>query len=68
MNRSILALIGFISFALGLLSLILIMLGIQFSFLTWIDMFGRLPGLIIRVFMIFGGLIMLYVARTEMDV
>ena len=52
----------------GILSLVYKMIGLQLSYLVWIDSFGALTGLILRLVMIFGGVIIVYLSRTEMDV
>ena len=57
-NRGMLTIIGFIFFIIGFTSLFLMMIGIQYSFLTWIDTLGKLPGFLIRLALIIGGFIM----------
>ena len=68
MTRSIITTLGFLLSGTGILSLIYKVIGLQLSFLVWIDAFGSLIGLIIRLIFIFGGLVMIYLSRTEMDV
>jgi len=60
-----LTIIGFLLFVFGLLALILSMIGIQFTMLKWIDAPGRLVGLVIRLVMIFGGIVLVYVSRVN---
>lgn len=60
--RTIFMIIGFVLFVLGMLSLVLILIGANFSYLAWMDKPGSPRGLIIRLVMIGGGLIMSYMA------
>ncbi len=55
--------LGFILFITGMLSLVLMVVGIQFSFLSWIDAAGRGIGLIIRLAMVMAGVIMVVLAK-----
>ena len=48
---------GFLLFLFGFLALILQFVGIQLTFLTWIDFFGNLPGFAIRLIMIITGIV-----------
>jgi hypothetical protein len=54
--------IGFLLFVLGMLSLVLILIGANLSYLTWIDKPGSPRGIIIRLLMIGGGLVISYLA------
>ncbi len=60
--RTIFMILGFVLFILGMLSLVLTLIGANFSYLAWIDKPGSPRGLLIRLFMIGGGLIMSYMA------
>lgn len=66
MKSPSLSVMGFIVFALGILSVILSLVGLKFTFLSFIYNHGVLS-VIIQIVMIFGGLAMLYVARTSED-
>lgn len=65
-RRSLLTIIGFLLFFFGFLSMILYLFagGLKISFLSFIDHFGTVPAFIIRLFMIFGGMVLFYVSRT----
>ena len=54
--------IGFLLFVIGVLSVVFILIGANFSYLAWIDKPGTPRGIIIRILMIGGGLIMSYMA------
>ena len=64
MNRSriILLIIGFLLFVTGFISFVLILIGANLSFLVWIDRPGTPQGIIIRILMIGGGLVLAYTA------
>jgi|GEM_PF-930526 len=60
--RNIFLIIGFLLFITGMLSLVLILIGANLSYLAWIDKPGSPRGIIIRMLMIGGGLMMAYLA------
>ena len=60
--RTFFMILGFVSFILGVLSLVLILVGANFTYLAWMDKPGSPRGILIRIFMIGGGLIMSYMA------
>ena len=60
--RHFFLIIGFLLFIMGMLSLVLILIGANLSFLAWIDKPGTPRGIIIRMLMIGGGLMMAYLA------
>ncbi len=60
--RTLFMIIGFLLFVLGTLSLVLILIGANLSYLAWIDKPGSPRGMIIRMLMIGGGLVMSYMA------
>ncbi len=60
--RTILMILGFILFVLGVLSMVFILIGANISYLSWIDKPGTPRGIIIRVLMIGGGVVLSYIA------
>lgn len=60
--RNFILIAGFLLFILGMLSLVLVLIGANFSYLAWMDKPGSPRGLLIRLGMIGGGLIMSYMA------
>ena len=60
--RHVFLIIGFLLFIMGMLSLVLILIGANLSYLAWIDRPGSPRGIIIRMLMIGGGLMMAYFA------
>lgn len=68
MYRSTAALIiGFLLFFFGFVALVLILVGLQLSFLTFIDSWGRTIGFAIRLLMVFGGVVIVYLARAKFE-
>ncbi|MFT5166771.1 MAG: hypothetical protein ACI8P3_002003 [Saprospiraceae bacterium] len=64
-KKGIYAFIGFSLFIIGFLALFLMLVGVQLSFLTWIDAPGRLIGFLIRVGMILSGAIIIFLSQTD---
>ena len=64
-KKTILMVAGFIIFFLGFIALVLSLVGLQLSLLTFIDAPGKTFGFVVRLLMIFGGVIMVYVAKVE---
>ena len=65
MNRGLWTLLGFILFILGFSTLILGFIGVNFSFMTWIDAPGKLFGFVARLVMVLLGFVIVYLARTD---
>ncbi|MBK9984056.1 MAG: hypothetical protein IPP15_17090 [Saprospiraceae bacterium] len=61
-SRLILLIIGFLLFVTGFISFTLILIGGNLSYLAWIDRPGTPQGVIIRILMVGGGLVMAYMA------
>jgi hypothetical protein len=64
MNKPIWTIAGFIMFSIGILSVILALVGLKFTFLSFLYNHGIIT-LIIQLIFLFGGMIILYVARTS---
>jgi len=65
MKKSILLFSGFLLFILGMLALILSLVGVKLAPLLWIDSWGALTGMVIRLTMILIGLLLAYIANTD---
>jgi hypothetical protein len=64
MNKPLFSIIGFLVFSIGLLSVIFSMVGLRFTFLSWMYNHG-VATLIIQILLLFGGIVIWYVARTS---
>ncbi len=65
MSKTTLTIIGFLLFIVGGLALVLSLIGVQLSFLTWIDAPSQLIGFVIRLLMILAGIVIVVLARTD---
>ncbi len=65
MSKTTSTFIGFLLFIIGGLALVLSLIGVQLSYLTWIDKPSPLIGFVIRLLMILGGIVMVVLARTD---
>lgn len=63
MNKPLFSIIGFLVFSIGLLSVIFSMVGLRFTFLSWMYNHGVVT-LVIQIILLFGGIVIWYVART----
>ena len=66
-NKGIITALGFLLAGTGFLALVLSLVGVQLSFLTWIDQLGPLMGFILRLLMILIGGIIIYVSSTKFE-
>ena len=66
-NKSILTIIGFLFLMIGFSAICLMLMGIQYSFLTWLDAPGRLFGFVGRLVIVIIGFLMVAVARMEAE-
>lgn len=65
MSRAVYTFIGFLLFLFGFMALALSLVGVQLSFLTWIDAPGKLFGFVIRLLMILAGIVIVVLTRTD---
>lgn len=63
--KGLITLVGFLLAGLGFLALVLSVVGVKLSFLTWIDKPGPLFGFVSRLIMIVAGIIIVYLAQTD---
>lgn len=59
--------IGFILFIYGFLSMILSLSGLQFTYLTFLDMGGKGLGFVLRLLMIVIGFVLIAFFRTDWE-
>ncbi len=64
-NKTILAIVGFLLAGTGMLALVLSLVSVQLSFLTWIDAPGKLFGFVVRLLMIIVGIVLIYLTMTD---
>jgi hypothetical protein len=66
-HRGFLLLASFALFIIGFTALIMMLLGLNWSFLRWMDMFGRGFGMVLRLVLIAAGLVMYVIANTDWE-
>lgn len=66
-NKGWLTLLGFLLAGTGLFALVLSLVGIKLSYLTWIDVPGPLFGFVFRLLMIVAGIVIIFLTQTDFD-
>jgi hypothetical protein len=66
-HRTPLLVFAILLFIIGMTSLVMMLSGVSWSFLTWIDALGRGFGLIIRILMIMSGVVLLIAGQTDWE-
>lgn len=66
-RATIFLILGFLLFLFGFLALILMLVGLQLSFLAFLDEPSRTFGLAMRILMIFSGVVMMYISRSKFE-
>ncbi|GAA5219635.1 hypothetical protein [Membranihabitans marinus] len=65
-NKSdLLTLAGFILFLLGMMSIFLSLIGVRFSFLSFIENWGGYIAFGVKLFMAIMGIVIVYIAQTS---
>ena len=67
MSKTGWTIIGFLMFMLGFTSLILQAVGLQFTFLMWLDAFGSGWGFLFRLIILITGLVVVYLVQTDWE-
>jgi hypothetical protein len=65
MNRAVLTTIGFLLAGIGFLAIMLSIVGVQFTFLAWLDSPGANFGFVMKIVLILAGFIILAIAQTD---
>ena len=63
MNKGIITVAGYVFFLFGFLSILFSLVGLELTMLKWMSSFGRTPALILKLIMLFGGLIIMYLSK-----
>lgn len=64
MDKPIVTVVGYALILFGLLSLILSMIGLRLTFLSFLDFAGPLLGFILKISMIMLGFVLMYISKT----
>ena len=65
MKKTIWVTAGFLLFIIGFIALVLSLVGAKLSYLTWIDAPGPLFGFLLRILMIVGGVVIVYMSVSD---
>ena len=65
MKKTIWVIIGFLLFIIGFTALVLSLIGVKLTYLTWIDKPSALFGFLMRILMIIGGVVIVYLSVTD---
>ncbi len=65
--KTSLTIIGFLLAGTGLLALILNLVGLNLSFLVWMESGGKLLGLLLEILMTISGFVMVYFGQTDLS-
>ena len=63
MNKGFITALGYTLFALGFLSILFTLVGLELTILKWLSSLGSVTSLIIKLMMLFGGLIIMYISK-----
>ncbi|MEN0004812.1 MAG: hypothetical protein AAF798_11735 [Bacteroidota bacterium] len=66
-NRNLWTVAGFLISGMGFVAIVLSLVGVQLSILTWIDKPGRLFGFLIRLLMIVSGIVLIFLSQTNLE-
>jgi hypothetical protein len=66
-NKSLKLVIAFILFVLGFMSLLMSMLGLQFTYLRWLEKLPVLLSVLIKLAMLIGGIVLAYMVTLGKD-
>ncbi len=64
-NKGYWLLLGYTLFTLGLTAIIMQMVGVQWAFLSFIELGGRLLGFLVKVLMVLAGVWLITMAHTD---
>ena len=65
MNKGLITLLGFILFLIGTLALVLNLVGLNLSFLSFLEDLPRIAGFLVKIFILISGLIVMYISRSN---
>ena len=65
MKKTIWVIIGFLLFIIGFTALVLSLVGVKLTYLTWIDKPSAMFGFLLRILRIIGGVVIVYLSVTD---
>jgi hypothetical protein len=65
MKKTSWIILGFLFFIIGFTSLVLSMIGLQLSYLAWMDQMGGLPSFLVKILMVVAGIVIVYLSYSD---
>ena len=65
MKKTVWVILGFLLFIVGFTALVLSLVGVKLTYLTWIDKPSAMFGFLLRILMIIGGVVIVYLSVTD---
>lgn len=65
MQRTLFLVVGFLFAGVGLLSILLTLVGVQFSFLAWMNNLGPLLSFVLKIVLTITGFVLLVLSQTD---
>ena len=66
-NKGLLLILGYLSFTLGITSVVMELVGTHWYFLAWLELTGRLISFILKILMVIAGVLLIVFARTDWE-
>ena len=67
MKKGYWTVLGYALLLFGFLSLLLSMVGLELTFMKGLNVFGSMGKFVVQLLMIFGGVVVMYLSRLEVD-
>ncbi|MEY3366860.1 MAG: hypothetical protein RI973_15 [Bacteroidota bacterium] len=65
MKKTSWIILGFLFFIIGFTSLVLSMIGLQLSYLAWMDQMGGLYSFLVKILMVVAGIVIVYLSYSD---
>ena len=66
-NRALFTTLGFVMAGTGLLAIIVSLVGLDLSLLSWLKYFGSTGAFVVKILMMLLGVVLIYVAQVDLD-
>lgn len=65
MSRNVMTIVGFLCFFIGLISIVLSLVGLRLSIISFADNISPLFAFVFKLFLLFGGMVIFYMGRSS---
>jgi hypothetical protein len=66
-NKTLITVIGFLLAGIGLLAIVLSIVGVNFSFLGWLESLGGVVAFLVKIALAVFGFILIYLGQTNWE-